>query len=133
MAEGFHYTGASIINGTSASSGRATGYAHCVEVDLPEEGRLRFEHIHGVEDIEKGDIVVMPDLLPAMCELVDDADGFVVYDEEHLTGRGPTYARQLEIPAVIDCPDIQSKVSTGDILTVDCNAQWVLIHDQETS
>lgn len=42
--------------------------------------------------------IKLPDLLPAMCGMVDD-DGLVVYDEERVTSRRQTYARQLEIPA----------------------------------
>ena len=126
--EGIHHTGASIVLGEAGSPGRATGSARCIEVDRPQGEQLRINHFSGVEDVETGDIVVMPDLLPAMCGLVDDADGLVVYDEERLTGRGPTYARQLEIPAIINCPQIRSVVETDDQITVDATAQWVLRH-----
>ncbi|WP_425498925.1 PEP-utilizing enzyme [Haloplanus halophilus] len=117
-----------MILGETGSPGRATGSAQCIEADRPRGEQLRSDHLSGVKDVQTGDIVVMPDLLPAMCELVDDADGFVVYDEERLTGRGPTYARQLGIPAIINCPQIRSIVETGDQITVDSNAQWILRH-----
>ena len=124
--EDVHHTGASIVLGDAGSPGRETGSAQCIEINQPEGEKSRFEHLSGVEDVQTGDIVVMPDLLPAMCGLVDNADGFVIYNEEHVTGRGPTYARQLEIPAVINCPQVRSIVTTGDQITVDSNAQWIL-------
>ena len=127
--EDVHHTGASIVLGEAGSAGRATGSAQCIKVNRPLGEKLRFDHLSGVENVQTGDIAVMPDLLPAMCGLVDDADGFVVYNEERITGRGPTYARQLEIPAVINCPQIRSIVDTGDQITVDSNAQWILRYE----
>ena len=127
--EGIHPTGASIVLGDAGSPGRATGSARCIDVNRPQGERLQIGHFSGVEDVQTGDIIVMPDLLPAMCGLVDDADGFVVYNEERVTGRGATYARQLEIPAVINCPKVRSVVDTGDQITVDSNSQWVLQYE----
>jgi phosphoenolpyruvate synthase/pyruvate phosphate dikinase len=119
-----------VTHGTGGSPGRATGDAKYVRADQPgSERTLSFSDITSIGDVRPGDIVIMPDLLPATIDAVDDANGFVVYNEDRLTGRGPTYARQLEIPAVIDCPAITSVVETGDKITVDGDSARVICYD----
>lgn len=112
------YADATIIAGTAVSSGRATGFARCVEIETPTENP-DFAHAEELEEIRSGEIVVVSDFLPMMCDFVTNADGLIISTEERLTARGATYARQLGIPAVIDCPEIGPMTETRDLITVD--------------
>lgn len=104
----------------SPGTGLATGPAQIIEINRPNRNRYpTFSEISGLDAINPGDILVTPDVYPNMIEHLDVCEGLIIYDETQLTGRGPVVARELELPAVIDCPELVSQIQPREQLTID--------------
>jgi len=105
---------------TAASPGQATGPTQIIEIDQRNDGQYpKRTNITGLEKIDSGDILVTPDVYPSMIEEIKQSSGLIIYTEQRLTGRGSVVARDLGLPAVIDCPELITEIQSGDQVTVD--------------
>ncbi len=113
----------------TASTGTttATGPAQIIEIDRANNGRYpTHSEICGADEISSGDIVVTPDVYPHMVEHLQSCAGLIIYAEQEVTGRGPIVARELEVPAVIDFPEIISEIQHSEQVTVDAEEGLVI-------
>lgn len=120
MSDDDSYLKKSVYSGTIASPGIATGSAHPIEIKQPnKEIYPKRVDITGLESIESGDIVLTPDMYPNMIEYIRESSGLIIYPEQGIAERGSVVARQLGLPAVINCPEIVSEIQSGQQVTVD--------------
>ena len=116
-----------------ASSGVATGPARIVDITRNETPtRPPQIDIAGMNEITAGDIVVIPAVLSELTDRLQSAGGLIFHTETMLTGRGPVFARQKEIPAVIYCPLVTTELEDGEQVTVDASEQEVIRYGAST-
>ena len=116
-----------------ASRGVATGTARIVEINREETPSEPPQiDIAGMKEITAGDIVVVPAGLPELTDRLQMAGGLILYTETMRTARGPVFARQKEIPAVIDCPIVATELDAGEQVTVDASEGEVIRYDAST-
>jgi len=105
----------------------ATGPAQIIEINCANRGRYpTHSEIDGLGGVSRGDIVVTADVYPHMVADIQSCAGLIIYAEQQLTGRGPVVARELEVPAVIDCPEMISEIQSGEQVTVDAEEGLVI-------
>lgn len=105
----------------------ATGPAQIIEINRANEYRYpTHSEIAGLDAISSGDILVTPDVYPNMVEDIKSCEGLIIYAEQKLTGRGPVVARELNVPAVIDCPKVVSEIQSGEQVTIDAEEEMVI-------
>jgi rifampicin phosphotransferase len=107
---------AGVIVGHPASAGRATGPARIV---------------HGPDDFEgfsDGDVLVAKATAPAWTPLFDKAAA-VVTDGGTLAAHASLVAREFGIPAVVGTGDATTRLSPGQLVTVDGAAGTVTPHE----
>ncbi len=95
-----------IVAGVPASPGRATGPVRIVR-DSSQFG-----------DLLKGEVLVAPLTAPAWTDLFDRASA-VVTDVGSALAHASIIAREYGIPAVVGCGDATSKLTNGQVVTVD--------------
>lgn len=108
-----------IARGNWASFGWTAGRAQRITIDDHSGEYAPGEAVTGLADVDTGDIVVTPDLFPGMVEEITSAAGLIIYDEHSPCGRGSVVAREHEVPAVIACPAVTSRIATGDVVAID--------------
>lgn len=107
-----------IARGYFGSPGWAVGPARRVSVDEHSKYNPPPGSAPEISEVDVGEIVVIPEFGPWMWEHTENAAGLLMYDEESPTRAGPTLARQHDMPAVVDCSSIASRVATGDIIAL---------------
>jgi len=85
-----------------------------------------------MKEITAGDIVVVPASPPELTDRLQTAGGLIFYTETMRTARGPVFARQKEIPAVIDCPLVATELEAGEQVTVDASEGEVIRYGAST-
>jgi phosphohistidine swiveling domain-containing protein len=95
-----------IVHGIPASPGRATGPVRIVR-DSSQ-----------FEDLLDGEVLVAPLTAPAWTDLFDRASA-VVTDVGSALAHASIIAREYGIPAVVGCGDATSKLTNGQVVTVD--------------
>ena len=116
-ARGAREVAAGVIVGHPASAGRATGPARIV---------------HGPEDFggfRDGDVLVAKATAPAWTPLFDKAAA-VVTDGGTLAAHASLVAREYGIPAVVGTGDATTRLSQGQLVTVDGAAGTVMPHER---
>jgi phosphohistidine swiveling domain-containing protein len=93
------------LRGVGASAGRATGPARIV-------------HDPATAYVEPGDILVVSTTDPAWTPLFLTAAGLVT-ETGAIMAHGPTVAREYGIPAVISVPGATTRITPGQLITVD--------------
>ena len=107
---------AGVIVGHPASAGRATGPVHIV---------------HGPDDFDgfrDGDVLVAKATAPAWTPLFGKAAA-VVTDGGTLAAHASLVAREYGIPAVVGTGDATTRLSQGQLVTVDGAAGTVTLHE----
>lgn len=120
-----------IIHATTGSPGQATGHAIYIEMEAGDGSHPSPTSIQQLEQIHSDDIPIVPTYHPKMYDYLKNAGGLIVYDEDRITGRGATVARECGLPAVIDCPEVRSEIRTGDIVTVQGD-EGIIIRQSES-
>ncbi|MEE6261648.1 PEP/pyruvate-binding domain-containing protein [Plantactinospora sonchi] len=101
------------LRGVAAAAGRATG-------------RARVVHDPATAHLEPGEILVAATTDPGWTPLFLTAAGLVT-ETGAIMAHGPTVAREYGIPAVICVPDATTRISTGQLITVDAVAGTVTL------
>jgi len=97
----------------------ATGTARFIVIDEVDGNRYPdLTEIHGLTELQSGEIMVSPKYYPAMMDHSQQVDGFIIYDEHHATSRGPVVSHQFGIPSVFSCVDEISEINKGDKLKI---------------
>ncbi|AXG08473.1 PEP-utilizing enzyme [Haloplanus rubicundus] len=107
-----------IAPGRGASPGWTAGPAKRVTIDDHSQYHPPPECVSDLSDIGSDDIVVTPAFAPWMWDEMVHPTGLLIYDEAQLTGVGAVGAREYGIPTVIGCPEVSSRIATGDALAL---------------
>ena len=107
-----------IARGRGASQGWTAGLAKRVTIEDHSQYHPPPECVSGLSNIGSDDIVVTPEFAPWMWDEIVHPTGLLIYDEAQFTGVGAVGAREYEIPTVIGCPNVTSRISTGDAIAL---------------
>ncbi|MEX5271838.1 PEP/pyruvate-binding domain-containing protein [Kocuria sabuli] len=109
--------GPDVLVGQPAATGVATGPVRIVH--QPSEARL-----------QPGDILVAPTTDPGWTPLFLTLGGLVT-ETGSTIAHGPTVAREYGIPAVICVPDATTRLTEGQMVTIDGATGLIHMHDTE--
>jgi pyruvate,water dikinase len=104
------------LRGIAASPGQVRGRARILH--HPDEGR----------NLRAGEVLVAPSTDPAWTPLFLRA-GAVVMETGGYLSRGAIVAREFGIPAVVNIPDLLTRVENGQQMTVDGSRGLVTLRD----
>jgi phosphohistidine swiveling domain-containing protein len=107
-----------IARGRGASQGWTAGPVKRVTIDDHSQYHPQPECVSGLSAIGSDDIVVTPEFAPWMWDKIVHPTGLLIYDEEQVTGVGAVGAREYGIPTVIGCPEVASRIATGDVIAL---------------
>ncbi|WP_424346785.1 PEP/pyruvate-binding domain-containing protein [Kocuria sp. CH-021] len=109
--------GPDVLVGQPAATGVATGPVRIVH--HPSEARLR-----------PGDILVAPTTDPGWTPLFLTSGGLVT-ETGSTIAHGPTVAREYGIPAVICVPDATTRLTEGQVVTIDGATGLIHLHETD--
>ncbi|MFI7582206.1 PEP/pyruvate-binding domain-containing protein [Kocuria sp. M1N1S27] len=109
--------GPDVLVGQPAATGVATGPVRIVH--HPSEAR-----------VQPGDILVAPTTDPGWTPLFLTLGGLVT-ETGSTIAHGPTVAREYGIPAVICVPDATTRLTEGQVVTIDGATGLIRMHDTE--